>query len=709
MWSGFRCGLGLDVDWVQIWTGFRCGLGSHVDWVQMWSGFTCGLGSHVVWVQMWTQWFFFVQNCLRRPDPGLGSQLQGLDQQINDLRLDDRPSHDPLETDSRPSSGKTRSSTWKSFSPSALSSDELVCCLDCDDLVAGLCEDSSSSSSVRRSLSAPHPSSLDSASSDLQSRFQCDVYCYPSPLHAVAVQSPLLLQVLGHGGWTRVGETASDRGPLNPPVPLVPPVAQNSSWLTQKRLDGYIYNLLQRRPQPIRTSRPRTSIGTDPAKSVLRQASLSARQMSGSGSGFGTSSPLRQRPEEDKNEEQQIQKSNTDLIQSGLKVTCSRTRTIQNQVDMNNTTLKMKRSTRPPPSTTPTKDVREVDGPSASPEDVQPPCLPSEDRTSQPGQKDKGESPGLEPTGPGSSSESQDEAGGGGSHMVNAKSIPTQWQNAKQCGKNVKTKANRMSDPTDMENPGHRSHLRSTSTRIRTSEEQGHVKVSRRASGGSSGRPSSRLKRLPASIPEDQVMDKHNVRSGVSSSHRHHGNHHRHHHHPRRHHHNQDQVAVVAKPKHKCSDYWRLRTVVDVPYDEAFRRARRCQRRENMCLSSPYSYMAGSNSEYSAECASLFHSTVVDTSEDEKSDYTTNCFGDSESSSDGDDVEESATTSNIEERGGAGLMSRGQGQMGGGSRAEVTEQEVTQTKAFVKIKVSHNLKKKILRFRGGSLKLMTTV
>ncbi|XP_074484262.1 uncharacterized protein LOC141763644, partial [Sebastes fasciatus] len=44
-------------------------------------------------------------NCLRRRDAGLISQLQELDRQISDLRLDTEESHDQLETDSRPSSG----------------------------------------------------------------------------------------------------------------------------------------------------------------------------------------------------------------------------------------------------------------------------------------------------------------------------------------------------------------------------------------------------------------------------------------------------------------------------------------------------------------------------------------------------------------------------------------------------------------------------
>ncbi|KAF3845383.1 hypothetical protein F7725_008546 [Dissostichus mawsoni] len=236
-----------------------------------------------------------------------------------------------------------------------------------------------------------------------------------------------------------------------------------------------------------------------------------------------------------------------------------------------------------------------------------------------------------------------------------------------------------------------------------------NIKVSKRAPGGGSshGMNSSRIKRLPASIPEGRVLDKHDtstlgsVRSGAS---RHHGHHHHHHQ-------GRDQVAVVAKPKHKRNDYRRLRAIMELQYDEAFRRAQRRQRKEllnqsaaNVYLpsagqvSSPYSYVARSDSEYSAECASLFHSTIVDTSEDERSNYTTNRFGDSESSEE-EYIEESTTTSDTEESGGggAGGMGRGRNQLGAtGARAAGQEMTPAQAKAFVKIKASRNLKKKIL-------------
>lgn len=48
-----------------------------------------------------------LQNCLRRRDAGLLNQLQELDKQISDLRLDvEKTTDEHLETDSRPSSGE---------------------------------------------------------------------------------------------------------------------------------------------------------------------------------------------------------------------------------------------------------------------------------------------------------------------------------------------------------------------------------------------------------------------------------------------------------------------------------------------------------------------------------------------------------------------------------------------------------------------------
>ncbi|XP_056249407.1 dapper homolog 1 isoform X1 [Seriola aureovittata] len=799
-------------------------------------------------------------NCLRRRDAGLITQLQELDRQISDLRLDTEASHDQLETDSRPSSGFYELSDGASGSLSNSSNsvfsecfcsmadadgrlpstDELPSCLECDGLVGGLCDDFSSGT-VRRSVSAPHPPTLDPvplvASCDSQSKYHCDlvarngsdVFRYPSPLHAVAVQSPVFLQMLSHGGHGRdegllkaieAGVEGLRPESASVPAPLVPqssswpaPTSSSSQTPCHKRLDSYIYSLLQRRALPIRTSRPRTSISTDPSKSILRQASLCVRQVSGlsSGSGLGTLrltelkpsraagggsadgaaafSPQRQWSVESKGEEQEIQNgfhgggddtmiNNSDLAPN--QNSSPLTNGIQNDgfftnKDTNTSTnslMKKKSKGLLLPSAasiaTLPKDARELSSPKANstPKETKQPCYPPDQdlllgstpkNSHKPlptDQTDEGDRSVPELASAGSSSPSQDEAGGdegegGGSHMVNAKYIPSQRQNIKlrkggsKSVKTVKVKTSRASERSEpAERRGDKSHHRSSSKKSRLLEDGGsaHMKVSKRSPVGAPGVSSSRVnKRLPVSIPEGRVLDKHatstlsSVRSGVSKHH-HHGNHHHysgtHHHHSHHHHHHhgRDQVVVIAKPKHKRNDYRRLRAIMEVPYDEAFRRAQRRQRKELLShspagvylpsgeqLSSPYSYVGGSDSEYSAECASLFHSTIVDTSEDERSNYTTNCFGDSESSEE-EYVEESTTTSDTEESGGGGAggrtggMGRGWSQLGApGARAVGQEMTPAQAKAFVKIKASHNLKKKILRFRSGSLKLMTTV
>ncbi|XP_022053553.1 dapper homolog 1 [Acanthochromis polyacanthus] len=719
-------------------------------------------------------------NCLRRRDAGLISQLQELDRQISDLRLDTEASHDQLETDSRPSSGFYELSDGASGSLSNSSNsvfsecfcstadtdgrlpstDELAGCLECDGLLGGLCDDLSSSATVRRSLSAPQPT----VDADAQSKYHCDlvarngsdVYRYPSPLHAVAVQSPAFLQVLGHGRDEAGGEGLKTE--TCPPPVSAPPVPQSSSWPASfsqtpplRRLDSYIFSLLQRRAQPIRTSRPRTSISTDPSKSILRQASLCIRQVSnpGSSSGSGLGSEVKpcwptggasgdfaasspQRSVEVKGDEQEP--PSVDVMPNGFQISSNDTASPRTNKDMNTSSLLRTKSKGLLPqaaasTATLPKDFRGLSTPRANSSPKQPCCPPAQEllpliNKTQAGtpknnpRPEAGEQQVAELASLGSSSQSPDEAAG--SHLVNSRYVPAQ-QHAikvrKGGSKNVKTvkvKTSRTSERSDL--PSERradKSQRSKKPRLLDDGGSTHIKVSKRGA-------SSRMKCLPASIPEGRVLDRHtgSVRSG-SSKHHHHGNHHHyssnhHHHHHHHHHHNgRDQVVVVAKPKHKRNDYRRLRAIMEMPYDEAFRRAQRRQRKELLSISaangypsSPYAYAAGSDSEYSAECASLFHSTIVETSEDERSNYTMNCFGDSESSEE-EDVEESTATSDTEESGGGG-MGRGRGQLGAaGVRA--AGQEATQAKAFVKIKASHNLKKKILRFRSGSLKLMTTV
>ncbi|KAF7704486.1 dapper homolog 1 [Silurus meridionalis] len=713
-------------------------------------------------------------NCLRRRDAGLISQLQELDRQISDLRLDTETLHEHLESDSRPSSGfyELSDGTSGSLSNSSnsvfseclsscrstsclcapldtslcasegrpKSSDELSVCAECEEQ----CEDSCSGT-VRRSLSAPYSPSPD-GNCDSVSKFHCDliakngsdVYRYPSPLHAVAVQSPIFFQSMLNNlkedsGLSKPGETLDN---VQKPEQAFLPKTQAP---LNKRLDSYIFGLLQRKALPMRTNKPRTSINTDPCKSVLRQGSLCVRpavagqtqqrtpelspnwQTSLQAAAAAapctdpiTVSPQRQWPVESKGEH---------LGNNGT--SCSQSQP-QNgfiiKTDVNTNSLLKKKvpgTNKGQPLTVVSNECQDLGSPNAvsSPklnkhsyypvvEDIKSGSVVkagtlkrSTNVQASMAFTDKMEQPLPEVLSLGSSSQSQDEGG----QMVSAQYIPAKEQNVKirkSGSKNVKIV--KVKNGSSMKHRTHSNELVSEAgrDRHRTGSRRSRPSEDMTVSYKASKKASCKAKRIPASIPEGRILEKHTTSTGRSTSQRHHG-HHRHH------------EAVLAKPKYKRSDYQRrLRGIPEVPYEEAFRRVHRRQKREmlghmsgmylpsNAHITSPYAYV-GSDSEYSAECASLFHSTIVDTSEDERSNYTTNCFGDSESSaSEADFVAESTTSTDSESSSGVNWPQYSQ------ASHEMTS---SQAKAFVKIKASHNLKKRILRFRSGSLKLMTTV
>ncbi|KAK2843468.1 hypothetical protein Q7C36_011683 [Tachysurus vachellii] len=710
-------------------------------------------------------------NCLRRRDAGLITQLQELDRQISDLRLDTETLHEHLESDSRPSSGfyELSDGTSGSLSNSSnsvfseclsscrstsclcaphdtslcasegrpKSSDELSVCAECEEQ----CEESCSGT-VRRSLSAPY-SPFPDGNCDSMSKFHCDliakngsdVYRYPSPLHAVAVQSPIFVQsmvshlkedsVLSKSGETLENDQKSEQALLSQAqAPL------------NKRLDSYIFGLLQRRAQPMRTNKPRTSINTDPSKSVLRQGSLCVRP-----SAVGQTQP--RTAELSSNWQPCLQAAiapctdpNAGSPQSqwpieskgehlGDGAACSQNQSqngfiIKNDVNTNSL-LKKKGpgANKGKPLTAVAKECQDLGSPNA----VSSPKLnkhsynpPVDDSKSAQMLKagipkrspniqasvacdTKVEQPLPELLSLGSSSQSQDEGG----QMVSAKYIPAQEQSVKlRKGGSKNVKIVKVKNGSSMKHRAHSNELVSETgrDRHRTGSRRSKAAEDMTVSYKASKRASYKAKRIPASIPEGRILEKHTTSTGRSTTQRHHG-HQRHH------------EAVLAKPKYKRNDYHRrLRGIPEVPYEEAFRRVHRRQKREvlghmsgmylpsNAHITSPYAYV-GSDSEYSAECASLFHSTIVDTSEDERSNYTTNCFGDSESSaSEADFVAESTTSTDSEGSSGVNWPQNSQ------ASREMTS---AQAKAYVKIKASHNLKKRILRFRSGSLKLMTTV
>lgn len=122
-------------------------------------------------------------------------------------------------------------------------------------------------------------------------------------------------------------------------------------------------------------------------------------------------------------------------------------------------------------------------------------------------------------------------------------------------------------------------------------------------------------------------------------------------------------------------------------------------------------------SEYSAECASLFHSTIAESSEGEMSDNTTNRFGDSESSQSSQSYSDSDSNSSLDDGDQAGTNEEEEGGMVwaeaalGPTAAGRTLRQLPPPPepSACRIKASRALKKKIRRFQPASLKVMTLV
>ncbi|XP_051833709.1 dapper homolog 1 isoform X1 [Antechinus flavipes] len=742
-------------------------------------------------------------NCLRRRDAGLLNQLQELDKQISDLRLDvEKTSEEHLETDSRPSSGFYELSDGASGSLSNSSNSVFCECLSschsstcfCSPLETSLnisdghpksadeetegqrnemicqrshnligwldhkegrCED------VCRSLSIPQSNSLD-VIADVNPKYQCDlvskngndIYRYPSPLHAVAVQSPMFLLSMTNNPLKDEEQLGSSANDVCIGSELDSVKADNSSLpqsnsisvsypASSKKIDGYILSLVQKKTHPVRTNKLRTSVNADPTKGILRHGSICVRATGGvshsnsinlknskqvclhSGGTTtlenGTFSPLKQWLKDSKGEQLENRRM-------PVSVGCLPNAAADHQ------SKHLPKNIKPGsqefawcPVSGAGESPKEsgqlfTASPKESPGRV--PALPQENKVVQPlkkmSQKTSSQAalPAIPPAVPpppplpsslpieerpaldfkseGSSSQSLEDG-----LLVNAQFIPGQQQNNKlhKANKNV-----RILKSSTLK---HRAHgLNGVESGLQTVREKSRV-VSKKCHFPDDLDTSKKFKKVSSRGKKGG-----NSQAEASLSSRPSGGLYR----PlnKFHGHGHGREPVVAKPKHKRTDYRRWKSSAEISYEEALRRARR-NRREPLGVYaqvplpyvSPYAYVA-SDSEYSAECESLFHSTVVDTSEDEQSNYTTNCFGDSESSlSEVEFVGESTTTSDSEESGGL-IWSQFVQTL---PLQTVTAPAVhdNHTKTFVKIKASHNLKKKILRFRSGSLKLMTTV
>ncbi|XP_053700474.1 dapper homolog 1 isoform X2 [Synchiropus splendidus] len=562
-------------------------------------------------------------SCLRRRDAGLISQLQELDRQISDLRLDTEEPCDRPEADSRPSSGfyelsdaasgslsNSSNSVFSECFCSAADADgrspcaEQLSCLECEDLPA--------SGPVRRSHSAPQP---------------------PSP----GAFTDARVQV---GGLWRSGDVLDSSPTLVPPSSSWPP----PRTAPLKRLDSYIYGLLQRRAQPVRPGRPRTSISTEPSKGGLRPGGMCARHLCGP-SHSAALGALRASPQRQVSVESQDHHTSSGF-HSQSPATEGEPRLTGDEDKVIQSSSLLRRSVEAPAAA--------LESPRATscPQEALQSSVPAKIQASslRSRQPDAAKKKVLKV---GGASEKRPADGAGTS--VPAEALDGPGATRGEAGRRSKSQSSRHGSAA--------SEPRGCSKSSGVMENGGPTFI--RASKPATAGASSRYRQLPASIPEGRAVKRHAAAalSGEQSRQRV----------GRRH--SREQTAVLAKPKHKRSDH---------------RRLPRPRRGQQPALQGAACWpVAPSDSEYSAECASLFHSTIVDSSEDECSNYSTNCFGDSESSQ-----EDEASSS------GGTEQSAGRRRPAGAS---------TQARTVVKIKASRNLKRKILRFRSGSLKLMTTV
>ncbi|XP_053331203.1 dapper homolog 1 [Spea bombifrons] len=725
-------------------------------------------------------------NCLRKRDAGLLSQLHELDKQINDLKIDtEKPIEEHHETDSRPSSGFYELSDGTSGSLSNSSNSVFSECLSscqsstcfCSPLEASLnltdgqpksADDfmewldyregqPEATGTIRRSFSTPHSNTVE-AVTDVNPKYQCDlvskngndVYRYPSPLHAVAVQSPMfLLSMMGNMKEEQDTELNISDGCINSELESVNPEGTlhqhanmcSAALLPSKKLDGYILSVIQKKSHPVRTNKPRTSVNADPAKGILRHGSICVKQTAAVPHGGisnpknskqtclhsagitsldnGTCPPLKQCSKESQSEQLESKR-----IPSVPVYPQSTMNELQSKSSFRNNVKPLCQGLGRSPLPVPSNILKEIssvpDAPLSPLNNTTVPLyngshkegphnnilVPQETKIVPPPKRispkntvsschssSHDERPSLDFKSEGSSSQSLDEG-----LLVNAHYIPAQQQGVKlhKTTKNVK-----IVKSSTLKHRSNVCHVLENGSQ--TLKEKGKVTGKKcrfpdDLDTNKKVRKVSPRGKKPLHAPAESGGASKN--SGTARS----GNK------P----HGQSKDVVLTKPRHKRGDYRRWKSSAEISYEEALRRARRRQQRELMGVytqvplpyGSPYAYIA-SDSEYSAECESLFHSTVVDTSEDEQSNYTTNCFGDSESSlSEVEFVGESTTSSDTDESGGL-IWSQFVNTLPIQTATAADLQ--TTAKAFVKIKASHNLKKKILRFRSGSLKLMTTV
>uniref|UniRef100_A0A674IP37 Dishevelled binding antagonist of beta catenin 3 n=1 Tax=Terrapene triunguis TaxID=2587831 RepID=A0A674IP37_9SAUR len=467
-------------------------------------------------------------------------------------------------------------------------------------------KDSAGWGMVPRSYSAPYSSSQDYPSEPpprLPPRDSLDPFLYPSPLHAVAMQNPLL------------------RGRLYDATPFSPGLAYGAD---------YISRLIRRRSQLARGGKPRTSLNAEPpAKAVARQNSFCKRPSELLG------------PQADRKHPPAMERGSSTPSPCGYEGGAGAAARIWSSWD------------------------------AAALAHLRPAL-----------------------------SVDHYEEGPGEDGMVKAQYIPAQQPpRAQQAHRGAKKKPPPLTKGRSVElsperapvTPRERPRAAAMPKKCRFTEEGGEVPGGRRASAR---KGSPRGKKAARSQSENSLLNK----PGASGTK----------------YHTVERDEVVLKPSRQrrphpgAAGYRKWRSTAEICQEEAGagepRRSRRAGRSGPGAASPPrnvlYGY-AGSDSECSGGRGGGARRAPVCRLEEGLA------YGDSESSlSEGGSPAFSTGSSDTDESSGLVwpqqlspqlVASAGPGQAGG------------RPKVFVKIKASHALKKKIMRFRSGSLKVMTTV
>ncbi|XP_061452628.1 dapper homolog 3 isoform X2 [Rhineura floridana] len=534
-------------------------------------------------------------------------------------------------------------------------------------------------STVPRSFSAPYSSSHDYPEEPLPPCYPPDPFLYPSPLHAVALQNPLLRSHLYEDPAFSSAVSQALAYPTDQDGGL-DTYGNEFQFYSEAashchKVESYISRLVRRRSQLVRGSKPRTSLGSEPPtkSSVVRQNSLCKR-------------PLELLPPQaERKHPPAMERGSSTPSPCGHEGGAAMATRIWSSWDAAaERTLATKAAVEDysPPHSSLKKPpklqaVAHMRPPSVDQYEAAYPSSPRPDREDV---VSRGNPP--EPV----SYESEDAA----CLMVKAYYIPAQQptraQQAHRAGKKkppplTKGRSVELSPERVPLLPRERPRVSAPPKKCRFTEEGGEV-VGRKGAGRKS---SPRSRKAARSQSENSLLNKPGVKYGTT-----------------------EREEMASKPARQrrshgsvAGGYRKWRSTVEICQEEASTGSGGEPHQSQRGVGPVEYAYAGSDSECSGEQA---HQAPMCRLEEGL------VYGDSESSlSEGDSPPpySSGPSSDTDESSGLVwpqqlspqlVSASGPGKAAGG-----------QPKVFVKIKASHALKKKIMRFRSGSLKVMTTV